>query len=221
MKMGLTASTASTGNDALVMMQHTMYDVVLCDLQMPVMDGPECTRRLRVWEKKNREGQPRQVVIGMSANAEQSDIEICRAHGMDGFCPKPVKLDTLREVVNDFAICKKQRLPVLSLEGEQSAQEEDTAPGKNVSIQDGEGAQHEQMNNANVQRHDQSGQKRDEHLLLETEEGVVGEAGGNEGSIGGSAKGHPPSADQSNVSNCSNVEPEYVDRPLVFRVYGH
>ncbi|CAM9233470.1 unnamed protein product [Discosporangium mesarthrocarpum] len=83
------------------MLQNTMYDVVLCDLQMPVMDGPECTRRFRVWEKTHREGKPRQLVIGMSANAEQEDIETCRSCGMDGFCPKPVKLETLKEVVTD------------------------------------------------------------------------------------------------------------------------
>ena len=67
---------------------------------MPTMDGLECTRRLRAVEKGDEATQrPRQLVVGLSANAEPEDKYAAREAGMDDFLAKPVHLSTLEELL--------------------------------------------------------------------------------------------------------------------------
>ncbi|MBE7941288.1 MULTISPECIES: PAS-domain containing protein [Ramlibacter] len=61
------------------------YDVVLMDVQMPVMDGLESTRRMR-----ERQRGPRPWIIAMTANAMQGDRDACIAAGMDDYIAKPI-----------------------------------------------------------------------------------------------------------------------------------
>ena len=68
------------------------------DVQMPTMDGLECTRRLRAWEAARH--QPRhQLVVGLSANSEPNDIFLAKKSGMDDFLAKPVRLATLEALL--------------------------------------------------------------------------------------------------------------------------
>ncbi len=72
------------------------YDVVLMDLQMPVMDGLEATRRIRAHEKGKG---PRQVIIGVSANSDHETMEEAFEAGIDAFLPKPFSVDAFMKVV--------------------------------------------------------------------------------------------------------------------------
>jgi two-component system, sensor histidine kinase and response regulator len=67
------------------------YDVVLMDVQMPVLDGLAATRRIR-----EREDRPRNTpIIALTANALEGDQRLCLEAGMDGFLAKPVQAELL------------------------------------------------------------------------------------------------------------------------------
>jgi CheY-like chemotaxis protein len=73
------------------------YDVVLMDLQMPVMDGLEATTRLRHYEKK--EGRDRQCVIGVSANSDHETAKEAFHSGIDDFLSKPFDIESFYKAV--------------------------------------------------------------------------------------------------------------------------
>ncbi len=73
------------------------YFAILMDVQMPVMDGLECTRRIRQDEADN--GRPHMPIIGMTAHAQASDREKCFAAGMDAYLAKPFDPRDLRRLL--------------------------------------------------------------------------------------------------------------------------
>ena len=84
---------ASDGQQAFDSVCEHAWDVVLMDVQMPVMDGLEATRRLRAREEA--QGLPRLPVIALSASVMNEDRQLALDAGMDGFAHKPVELDIL------------------------------------------------------------------------------------------------------------------------------
>jgi signal transduction histidine kinase/DNA-binding response OmpR family regulator len=90
---------AENGAQALSRVQAERFDVVLMDVQMPVMDGYAATRAIREWETAMR--RPRTPIIALTANAIKEDMERSLAAGCDDHLTKPIKkrvlLDALRE----------------------------------------------------------------------------------------------------------------------------
>jgi len=76
---------AENGQQALDLLQPGRYDIVLMDLQMPIMDGYQATRAIRSWKEYDE-----LPILAMSANAMRHDREQCRAVGMNDHIPKPV-----------------------------------------------------------------------------------------------------------------------------------
>jgi CheY-like chemotaxis protein len=91
------ADNGQLGADA-VEQAHTPFDVVLMDVQMPVMDGYAATRVIR--QELGRTALP---IIAMTANAMASDREACLAVGMNDHVGKPFDLDDLVRVLLRFA----------------------------------------------------------------------------------------------------------------------
>ncbi len=96
-QMGCTADVAIDGHEAFKAAQAARYDAILMDVQMPGMDGLEATRRIRQWEMET--GTPPVRIIALTANALAGDREICIEAGMDDYLSKPIRLETLRNVV--------------------------------------------------------------------------------------------------------------------------
>ncbi|MCZ8221016.1 MAG: response regulator [Acidovorax sp.] len=87
---GLVVEVADNGQIALDMLARAPYDIVLMDMQMPVMDGLTATRQLRqnpAWAQL--------PVLAMTANAMSRDRDLCLAAGMNGHLAKPIDPDEL------------------------------------------------------------------------------------------------------------------------------
>jgi hypothetical protein len=94
-KWGHRTSLAVNGQEAVAMTAEHRYDLVLMDMQMPVMSGTEATRIIRARESAN--GLPPVPIIAMTAAATPEDQAACIAAGMDDYIPKPIKTRLLME----------------------------------------------------------------------------------------------------------------------------
>jgi CheY-like chemotaxis protein len=90
-RLGCRADIAANGLECLRAFETRDYDVVLMDMMMPELDGPGATRKIRRDLPPAR--QP--IVIALTANAMQDDLEICLAAGMNDFLTKPIQLAAL------------------------------------------------------------------------------------------------------------------------------
>lgn len=96
-KLGFEVDCVTNGKDAISAVQHADYDFILMDVQMPVMDGLEATRKIRGGENGNHI-----PVIAMTANAMRGDRDLCLAAGMDDYISKPVNQKSLEEVLRKY-----------------------------------------------------------------------------------------------------------------------
>ncbi len=121
-KFGYRADAAGNGQEVLQALEKVPYDIVLMDIQMPVMDGYAATRRIRELELKaqqvklnkndsedltdseiqfsTRSG--RIPIIAMTAHAMKGDREKCIAAGMDDYTPKPINPEELLEKIEKW-----------------------------------------------------------------------------------------------------------------------
>ncbi|CAN5784756.1 hypothetical protein BH11PSE8_BH11PSE8_33160 [soil metagenome] len=89
-EVGVQPEVANNGAEAVEKVRATVYDLVLMDIQMPVMDGLEATRRIRALP--GRETTP---VVAMTANAYPEDRAEYQRSGMNDFVAKPIRLEAL------------------------------------------------------------------------------------------------------------------------------
>ena len=95
-RRGHHVTIAQDGREALARLEQEAFDLVLMDLQMPVMGGLDATIEIRRRERRP-DGHVR--IVAMTAHAMNSDRERCLAAGMDGYLSKPIDPPMLFAVV--------------------------------------------------------------------------------------------------------------------------
>ena len=98
-RLGHQVELASDGRETIAALAKQRFDVVLLDIQMPLMDGFEVISRIREEEKQTGAHLP---VIAMTAHALTGDRERCLACGMDGYVAKPVRHQELIEAIDQL-----------------------------------------------------------------------------------------------------------------------
>ncbi len=94
---GLTYDTAEDGQQAITKITNSPhYDLVLMDIQMPVMDGYLATEALR------KQGYNDLIICGLSANAMKQDFDKAYASGMNDYVTKPIKSDELGLIFDKY-----------------------------------------------------------------------------------------------------------------------
>lgn len=105
-RLGCEVRVAATGQEALDLLGHDNFDLVLMDCHMPQMDGYEATRQIRALG-----GAHGQIpIIAMTANTQRGDSDLCIATGMDDYLAKPLKLELLKDKLGRWLAAEKDRL---------------------------------------------------------------------------------------------------------------
>ena len=99
-KLGFTNEHARDGAEALERFRSGVYDGILMDCHMPVMDGYAATRAIREIESDPDWTRPRARIIAMTANAMASERERCLEAGMDDYLSKPLRAAPLMEALS-------------------------------------------------------------------------------------------------------------------------
>ncbi len=99
-KLGYSPDIVANGEEAIEAVKAQVYEVVLMDVQMPVMDGLEATQHIRTLPLT----QP--VIIAMTANAMQGDREDCLNAGMNDYISKPIKIQELVILLEKWALSR-------------------------------------------------------------------------------------------------------------------
>jgi PAS domain S-box-containing protein len=132
---GFVIDIAEDGLKAVEAVEKTSYDLVLMDIQMPVMDGYESTKTIR--------GNPQfkdLPILAMSASAMTQDLEDAKAVGMNDHVAKPIDVDGLMKTLLKWVKHKKRELPKDFSEGLDKASDEsseiklDDLPGISVKL---------------------------------------------------------------------------------------
>jgi len=99
-KAGHCVTVAADGREALAAWRAHPFDLVLMDIQMPNLNGFECTAAIRAVEETNGGHTP---IVALTAHAVQGYEQRCLNAGMDGYVSKPMRLEELMEVIRRVA----------------------------------------------------------------------------------------------------------------------
>ncbi len=99
---GFTFEVAQNGEIAYNKFVSGNFNLIIMDIQMPVMDGYESTNLIRIYEQEHPE-RKRTNIVALTANATTEDKNKCREVGMDDYMTKPFRFKALTEIINRMA----------------------------------------------------------------------------------------------------------------------
>lgn len=91
--------SAKNGQDVLEKIEKEQFDIILMDINMPKMDGMECSRRIRAHENPHIKNIP---IIAITGNAANYSLDDFRQVGINDYLPKPINFDELVGKVNSL-----------------------------------------------------------------------------------------------------------------------
>ena len=108
-RMGIQCDDVTNGKEAVDLLQSetVRYDLVLMDMQMPVMDGLKATEKIREWERVH--AKPRTPIAALTAGAYAEDRQHCMESGMDDYLTKPIVISELRMLVEKWLAATHNR----------------------------------------------------------------------------------------------------------------
>ncbi len=98
-KLGDKITFVVNGRQAVDAVQRENFDLILMDVQMPIMDGTDATREIRQWEKSRNCHIP---IIAMTADAMKGDRENCLNAGMDHYLTKPIEAEKFFSILDSY-----------------------------------------------------------------------------------------------------------------------
>ncbi len=98
---GFKTLVAENGLNAIEILKNNEVDMVLMDVQMPILDGFEATKKIRIFERQKNKHTP---IIAMTAYALEGDKEKCIKMGMDDYISKPIDFNEICKVIDRFLI---------------------------------------------------------------------------------------------------------------------
>ena len=107
-KRGHRVTVAGNGREALDLLERSSFDLVLMDVQMPLLDGIEATTLIREREKGTG---VHQHIVALTAYAVKGDQDRCMAAGMDGYLSKPIRPEELDALLQTCAARRTEALP--------------------------------------------------------------------------------------------------------------
>lgn len=96
--LGVDSTFANNGAQAWQILQSDHFDMLLSDIQMPLLNGLELAKKIRSSKKYDE-----LIIIAVTANIMKNNIEACHACGMNGFITKPVELESLKSLLLEYA----------------------------------------------------------------------------------------------------------------------
>jgi two-component system, cell cycle response regulator DivK len=93
-------SSVKNGSQVLKKLENEDFNVILLDINMPVMDGMECAKRIRAMEDPKKSQIP---IIAITGNARNYSIEQFKEVGINEYLPKPLNFDELVELVKKYS----------------------------------------------------------------------------------------------------------------------
>jgi CheY-like chemotaxis protein len=101
-RWGHDAVVVENGRQVIERLSETAFDLILMDVQMPIMDGYEAARAVRAAES-GKDKEHRIPIVAMTAHATKGDREQCLAAGMDDYLSKPISSGKLLDILKRFA----------------------------------------------------------------------------------------------------------------------
>jgi CheY-like chemotaxis protein len=92
-------SSVKNGQQVLDILEKEKFDIILMDINMPVMDGMECTRNIRALPDPEKSQIP---IVAITGNAPNYSIDDFKKAGIIEYLPKPLNFDTLVETVKKY-----------------------------------------------------------------------------------------------------------------------
>ena len=94
-------TAVKNGKQVLEHLEKTVFDIVLMDINMPLMDGMECARHIRSLDDEAKANIP---IVAITGNAKNYSIDDFKQAGIDEYLPKPLNFDQLVNTVKKYKI---------------------------------------------------------------------------------------------------------------------
>jgi len=111
LNMKLNVTLANNGLEAFELYKKNRYNIILMDIQMPVMSGIDATKEIIMYEKEKT--LTHTPIIALTANNSKKNIQEYLEIGMDGYLAKPINVKKLENVINEYSSCQSDKKTIL------------------------------------------------------------------------------------------------------------